>query len=108
MRRFTWDPTKSDLNLMRRGFDFAHATRVFRSRTVEHEDVRREYGERRVVAIGVVDEQCLTVVYTDRLSGDVTERRIISARFSNRREQRAYGKTGALHGREPAEGADRP
>lgn len=106
MYRITWDPAKSDLTLVRRGFDFAQAAQIFRGRTVEHEDVRRNYGEQRVVAVGVVDGMCLTVVYTDRLSGDATERRIISARFSNRQERRAYGKTGVLHGREPAEGQD--
>lgn len=106
MYRFTWDPAKSDLNLVRRGFDFARAAQIFRGRTAEREDARRDYGEQRVVAVGVVDGMCLTVVYTDRLSGDVTERRIISARFSNRQERREYGKTGVLHGREPAEGTD--
>lgn len=106
MYRFTWDPAKSDLNLVRRGFDFAQAAQIFRGKTIEHEDVRRNYGEQRVVAVGVVDDLCLTVVYTDRLSDDATERRIFSARFSNRRERRSYGKTGALHGREPAEGKD--
>jgi hypothetical protein len=106
MHRFTWDPTKSALNLMRRGFDFAQATRIFRGTAVEHEEVRRDYGEQRVVAVGVVDDVCLTVVYTDRRSGDVTERRIISARISNRKERRSYGQRGALHRREPAEGPD--
>ena len=99
MRRFTWDPYKSSHNLADRGFDFAQATRIFLGRTIEHIDARRDYGERRMIAVGVVDNICLTVVYTDRQIGNAVERRIISARHSNRRERRAYGQAGVLHGR---------
>jgi len=90
---FTWNPAKSDLNLQERGFDFEFATLIFESVTVEKEDRRKDYGERRVVAVGLADGVPLTVVYTDRI-GETGEtiRRIISARRSNRRERRAYRK----------------
>jgi len=60
---------------------------------LEVEDRRRDYGERRMVAIGVADGLHLTVVYTDRQqgSGRVT-RRIISARRSSRHERKIYEK----------------
>jgi uncharacterized DUF497 family protein len=72
--RFEWDEAKSDANL-------------------EVEDRRNDYGERRVVAIGVADGLHLTVVYTDREhpSGQVA-RRIISARRSSRHERKIYQK----------------
>lgn len=46
-----------------------------------------------MIALGVAQEIALTVVYTDRAeaSGEVN-RRIISARKSNRREREAYEK----------------
>jgi uncharacterized DUF497 family protein len=91
--RFEWDEAKSDTNLKERGFDFAFATLIFESATVEVEDRRRDYGERRVVAIGVADGLHLTVVYTDReaQTGSVM-RRIISARRSSRHERKIYEK----------------
>ena len=42
---------KSDANLRDRGFDFAFASLIFEGRTVEVEDQRADYGERRMVAI---------------------------------------------------------
>jgi uncharacterized DUF497 family protein len=89
--RFVWDPGKSAANLAARGFDFAFATLIFDGPTLEQADRREDYGEHRVVAIGLAQVIVLTVVYTDRRvrEGDI-ERRIISARRSNRRERKAY------------------
>ena len=86
--QFGWDASKSDDNLRDRGFDFAFAAVIFEGLTVEVEDRRRDYGERRMVAIGQADGIHLTVVYTDR--GGV--RRVISARRSNRRERQIFTK----------------
>ena len=89
--RFVWDRAKSEANLRERGFDFAFASLVFDGPTLEKEDTRRAYGERRVVAIGLAQGIHLTVVYTDRARpGGVIFRRIISARRSNRRERKVY------------------
>jgi uncharacterized DUF497 family protein len=88
---FSWDPAKSDENLRARGFDFAFASVIFRGPTLEREDRRREYGERRLIAIGLAEGVELTVVYTDRTGPDQRiERRIISARRSTRRERKTY------------------
>lgn len=91
---FEWDPEKSEANLTDRGFDFEFGTLVFGGPTLEAEDRRKAYGERRMVAIGHADGMHLTVVYTDReaANGNLV-RRIISARRSNRREREAYQKT---------------
>jgi uncharacterized protein len=88
--RFTWDPDKSQLNLRDRDFDFAFATLIFDGPTLERVDNRQDYGETRVIAIGVADGIPLTVVFTDRTEGEEVIRRIISARVSNRRERKAY------------------
>jgi len=77
--------------LAARGFDFEFAALIFEQVTLERMDDRRAYGERRVVAIGLAQGLHLTVAYTDRSeSGGEIERRIISARRSNRRERKAY------------------
>jgi uncharacterized DUF497 family protein len=88
--RFGWDPRKSDENLRARGFDFEFASLVFEGPTLEREDQRRDYGEKRVIAIGLAQGIALTVVYTDRAEAGVVVRRIVSARLSNRRERQAY------------------
>lgn len=91
--RFAWDDAKSDANLRDRGFDFEFATLIFNGPTLEREDRRKDYGERRVVATGIADGIHLTVVYTDRQASDEQIlRRIISAHRSNRRERATYKK----------------
>ena len=88
--RFSWDHRKSAENLRTRGFDFEFATLIFEGPTLERHDVRRDYGEPRVVAIGFAQGIPLTVVYTDRVETGATVRRIISARVSSRHEREAY------------------
>ena len=90
--RFSWDTRKSNRNLRERGFDFEFATQIFDSSTLERVDSRRDYGERRVVALGLARGVVLTVIYTDRAEAGEINRRIISARKSNSREREAYKK----------------
>ena len=91
---FDWDVRKSAENVVRRGFDFAFASLVFTDTYVEYDDTRRDYGERRVIALGVADGIALTVVFTDRVAtGAGVVRRVISARLSNRKERRRYAET---------------
>ena len=91
--RFEWDPAKSDANLRRRGFDFEFASRVFEGLTVVAEDSRRDYGERRFIALGMLGGRHVTVVCTDRSTdGGHMVRRIVSARRSSRREREAFSK----------------
>jgi uncharacterized DUF497 family protein len=88
--RFAWDFRKSAANLRIRGFDFEFATLIFEGPTLERTDQRRDYGEMRIVAIGLAQGIPLTVVYTDRAESGILVRRIISARLSNRHERKAY------------------
>jgi hypothetical protein len=91
--RFEWDAQKSEQNLRERGFDFEFATQIFDEPTLERTDTRRDYGEKRVIALGLAQSILLTVVYTDRAeAGGVVVRRIISARKSDPREREAYKK----------------
>jgi hypothetical protein len=91
---FEWDPAKSTRNWQQRGFDFAFASGVFDHTYVEYDDTRRDYGERRVVAVGLADGVPLTVVFTDRVDpGGGVVRHVISARVSNRKERRRYAES---------------
>jgi len=83
---FEWDAAKSDATLAIRGLDFEAAARVFSGDYVEREDIRHEYGERRYLVTGEVDDRVITVVWTPRRG----RRRIISARVASGRERRFY------------------
>ena len=81
------------MNLAERGFDFAFATLIFDSPTLERPDDRQDYREVRIIALGIADDIPLTVTYTNRAeSGGEVVRRIISARVSNRRERKAFNQ----------------
>ena len=82
---FERDATKSEAIYEQR-VDFEAAARVFDGDYVEHEDLRRGYGEPRYIVIGSVEDAVITVVWTPR--GRL--RRIISAWPSSNRERREY------------------
>lgn len=104
---FDWDPAKSAENLVQRGFDFEFATLVFLGTYVEFDDTRRDYGERRVVALGLADGIPLTVVFTDRVTPDgAVVRRVISARLSHRKERRRYAEAIIQASPPPRDGED--
>jgi uncharacterized protein len=83
---FEWNEIKSRKNLRERGFDFAFAARIFEQDVLEQEDLRHEYGARRIIALGEIEGEVFVIVYTWR----GTSRRIISARRANRRERNVY------------------
>lgn len=84
---FEWDETKSRRTYADRGFDFAHAVRVFADPyRLERLDRRRDYGEERRQTIGEVDGKTFFVVFTQR--GEAV--RIISARRAHDHEDQAY------------------
>lgn len=86
---YLWDEEKSRRNVKRHGIAFADAVRIFEGPTLEREDNRHDYGEIRIYAIGLVNSNEITVIYTDR---DPEERSIISAWRSEPHERRAYWK----------------
>lgn len=83
---FEWDEEKSLRNLAERGFDFEFACRIFEGDIIEQGDTRRDYGERRVIALGEVEGDVFAVVYTWREG----RRRIISGGLANRNERNVY------------------
>ena len=81
--RVTYDPAKRNKTLAERGLDFEDAALVFTGVTVEVEDSRKNYGERRIVCYGTLEGRVVVVGYTPR--GAV--RHIYSMRKANHREQ---------------------
>ena len=52
--RITFDPLKRDRTLTERGLDFLDAEIVFEGVTLEFEDMRKDYGEQRIVCFGLL------------------------------------------------------
>lgn len=63
---FDWHDAKSDECLRERGFDFAFAIQLFSGQFFEKEDARRDYGEKRMQAVGMINDERFMVVYTQR------------------------------------------
>ena len=87
---FEWDDAKSQRSERERGLPFDIAMAIFDSWTLEREDRRRDYGERRMVATGLGAGRVLTCVYVDRDQDGRYVRRIISLRPASRRERQDY------------------
>ena len=58
--RYIWEETKRQTNLKKHGLDFADAEQIFAGPLVLIEDNRQDYGEQRIVGIGLLD--CLVVL----------------------------------------------
>ncbi|HVB17000.1 MAG TPA: BrnT family toxin [Stellaceae bacterium] len=83
---FVWDEAKRQANLIKHGVDFRRAMQIFDGDVIEIADHRRDYGEPRFRCLGEIDGRVYIIVCTWRSEN----RRIISARKANAREQRAY------------------
>ena len=81
--RITFDQVKRDKTLAERGLDFADAELVFAGVTLEVEDLRKNYGEPRIVCYGLLDGRMVVVGYTPRGA----DRHIFSMRKANEREK---------------------
>ena len=84
----TWDDVKRQTTLIDRGIDFADAESVFAGPVFEFEDIRRDYGERRMICFGLLAGRLMAVGYVQR--GE--KRHIFSMRKANEREQDQYQK----------------
>ncbi len=81
--RLTYDPAKREKTLMERGLDFEDALILFEGATVEVEDTRKDYGERRIICYGRLEDRLIVVGYTPRGA----DRHVFSMRKANDREQ---------------------
>lgn len=89
---FEWDDPKAAGNVCNHGVSFAQAALAFRDLfAVEWIDLRGDYGEERIILLGMVASHMLNMVYTEP-----EERiRIISARWATKNEQDIYYRQNA-------------
>jgi hypothetical protein len=85
---YEWDGAKNRSNLAKHGLDFEDAEQVFFGPCVTFVDDRLDYGEERLVTLGLLAGRLVVIAHVPR--GHST--RIISMRKGNRREQETYQK----------------
>jgi uncharacterized protein len=86
--KITFDPVKRANTLRDRSLDFADAEEVFAGKALNIPDERRDYGERRIVTVGLLRGRMVIVVWTPRGNG----RHVFSMRKANDREKTRFGK----------------
>lgn len=91
---FDWHPPKDVEAYEKRSFRFADAVGIFLGRVVEWPDIRKSYGEVRMIAVGDWDGDFYTVIYTDRTDeAGAPVRWIITAWQSHRKERALWRRS---------------
>ena len=85
-RELEWDEAKRRANYAKHRLDFRDAEQVFQGITLTAEDDRQDYGGKRFISLGLLEEMVVVVVHTARSE----KTRIISMRKANQREKQAY------------------
>lgn len=80
---FELDEKKRQEVILRRGVDILYAALIFEGDVLTRIDDREDYGEERLISLGLVDGECFVVVHTQRAG--VT--RLITAWKGGRRER---------------------
>ena len=86
---YEWDKAKNRSNFGKHGLDFADAAQVLTGPCVTFADDRFNYGEKRLLSLGLLAGRVVVIAHTPR---GVDRARIISMRKANRREQEIYQK----------------
>ena len=79
----TFDPLKRESALAERGLYFTDAEIVFEGVTLEIEDIRKDYGEQRIICFGLLAGRMVVIGYTPRGA----DRHVFSMRKANEREK---------------------
>ena len=86
--KITFDPAKRASTLRDRSLDFADAAEVFAGNALNMPDERRDYGEPRIITVGLLRGRMVIVVWTPRGNA----RHVFSMRKANDREKARLGK----------------
>ncbi|MGA2654950.1 MAG: BrnT family toxin [Gammaproteobacteria bacterium] len=86
---FEWCEEKRKINLKNHGLDFEDAAHVWASIKMTQQDNRKDYGEKRYIALGLLNQRVVVMVYVIRGINTV---RLISFRKANVREVKIYEK----------------
>ena len=85
---YEWDEAKNQTNFAKHGLWFEDAEQILAGPCVTFEDDRFDYGEVRLLTLGLLAGRLVVIAHAPREEGS----RIISMRKGNRREQEIYQK----------------
>ncbi|MEO7222192.1 MAG: BrnT family toxin [Devosia sp.] len=63
---FAWDEEKRQSIISEREIDLARVARIFEGAVITEIDDRRDYGETRLISLGMIGEEAFYVVHTNR------------------------------------------
>ena len=63
--RYLWDESRPQTNLIKHGLDFADAAKVFAGPMALFEDGRKDYGEQRMIGIGLLETLVVLIVHVE-------------------------------------------
>lgn len=81
-----WDESKRRRNIELHGLDFEGADAIWDNFTITREDIRADYGEKRMVTFGILNGEVVVLVHTDRDD----DMHVISLRKAEKYEARYY------------------
>ncbi|MDW6024382.1 BrnT family toxin [Mesorhizobium sp. BAC0120] len=81
-----WDENKRRQVIKERGVDVVYAALIFEGEVLTRVDDREDYGEVRLISLGMVDDEYFVVVHTER-NGST---RLITAWKGGRHERAQY------------------
>jgi len=84
--QFEWDEEKRQEVIRERSVDILYAALIFENRVLVRVDDRQDYGEERFAALGHVDGEYFTLIYTSR--GNKT--RLVTAWKAGKNGEREY------------------
>ena len=86
--KFTYDSAKNDSNITKHGLPLSDAKLLDWNSALGYIDSRKDYGEKRCIALALIKQRLYCVVYVELKIG----KRIISLRKANAREVERYEK----------------
>lgn len=86
---YVWGVAKREANIEKHQIDFADVPPMFDGVIVQWTRLPQDYSELRIMAVGMLKDIELTVVY---VQVDATTRRIVSVRRASRKERRYYAQ----------------
>ena len=85
----SWDEPKRRRNIKAHGLDFEGAEAIWDNFTVTREDLREDYGEKRMVTFGLLNGEVVVLVHVERDAN----MHVISLRKAEKYEARYYFET---------------
>ena len=82
----SFDAAKSEKNVLVRGIPFERAAEFAWDSALVIEDLRKDYGEQRFQALGLIGDRLHMMVFTPRAN----KAHVISLRKANKREVKRY------------------